>query len=88
MTLSHDHLVALRSYLKEFKATSNSTDPEHLKAAEVLNELIPALVDSISDEDLTNMTNQMWEFVMTGLVTKATGSGEPTNDDAETTDTN
>lgn len=74
MNLSPEHLVALRAYLKEF--TASSTDAEHQEQIDVINSLIPALVDSISDEEFTVMSNEMWGYVMTGIITTTWGDSD------------
>lgn len=75
MTLTKEHLDALRGYLKEFSAAP--LDASHQESADVVNSHIPALVDAISDEELTVMTNDMWSYIMTGIIS-APPQEEPT----------
>lgn len=82
MNLSAEHLTALRSYLKEF--TASTTEAEHQKQVDVINSLIPALVDTISDEELTAMSNEMWGYVMTGIITTNSADKESSSQAAET----
>ena len=79
MNLTPEHLASLRAYLKEF--TASSPDGAHQEQVNVVNSLIPALVDTISDEELTALSNDMWGFVLTGIIhpTK-NGGGELTEE--------
>lgn len=74
MNLTDTHLVELRAYLKGFvvAAQDESATPQ----AEALNALIPAIVDAISDDELTIMTNQTWGFVLESILASNTAPPE------------
>ena len=78
MTLTEVHLTELRNYLKEFKAFPK--DEADAGKAETINALIPALVETMTDEELTGAMNGMWSTIMTGIIQG------PEEDPASTTD--
>ena len=81
MTLTEIHLAELRSYLKEFRAFSK--DEADQAKAETINELIPMMVDTISDDELTSMSNQMWSFVTTVMLNRAIKAIGKENDNVD-----
>ena len=78
MTLSPEHLTQLRTYLKEFKASS--MDEANKEAAETVNNLIPALIDSIKDEELDHIMSDTWSYILFQLITQASQPQEPSPD--------
>ncbi len=83
MNLTPEHLTALRTYLKEF--TAAPLKEEDQSKAEAVNALIPAMIDAISDEELTDMTNRMWEFVMNSMMTSKPAEKETQTEQLNTT---
>jgi hypothetical protein len=64
--LAPEHMSALRSYLREFTASPvNGADQEK---ADVMNTLIPQIIDSLSDEELTYMMNDTWSYILTSMI--------------------
>lgn len=68
--LTSIHLTELRNYLKEFKAYPK--DEADQPKAELINQVLPAWIDTITDEDLTAMCHEMWGFVTTNLINNLT----------------
>lgn len=73
MTLTETHLTELRNYLKEFKAYPK--DEADQGKADIVTSLIPAMVEAITDEELTDMSNAMWGYTITNMVTSAIAPG-------------
>lgn len=81
--MSTAHLAELRSFLKEFKATP--LNEEYAPQAETVNALLPAMIDSITDEELSDLMNTSWEFILFNMLSQpAAANAEPKEEASQT----
>lgn len=64
--MTETHLTELRAFLKEYKA--QPLTPAYQEAADRVNDLIPALVDSIKDEELENIMMSFADYLMQSII--------------------
>ena len=56
-----------REHLKDYVATP--IRPEYQEHVDVLNSLIPAFVDAVTDEELERMIDLMCDYIMEQIIT-------------------
>lgn len=67
--MTPEALTAIRSYLKEFKAYPTGENEEEFKSqAAIVNLIIPAIVDKITDDEIEVMMHQTFSFVLTSIL--------------------
>ena len=64
--MTPEFLTELRTFLKGYKASP--TSEEHQLAADTVTNLIPALVDSISDAELEELYMLASDYIMTSII--------------------
>jgi len=60
------HLRELRKFLKNYRATP--LDASHQEQADIITGLIPALVDSITDEELSSLLFNFSDYLMNSII--------------------
>jgi hypothetical protein len=64
--MTPEFLTELRTFLKGYRASP--TSEEHQLAADTVTNLIPALVDSITDAELEELYMLASDYIMTSII--------------------
>jgi hypothetical protein len=73
--MTSEQIQSIRDYMKEFRA--HPTSDEFVKQAEIVNELIPSIVDEITDAEIEGMIHQTFSFVLHSILEAKTTEKEP-----------
>lgn len=61
--------------MKQFAAAPVGEDPDSKKEADVVNALIPIIVNEITDQELEEILHMMLQFILTDIVSKYIAAG-------------
>jgi hypothetical protein len=84
--MTSEQIQSIRDYMKEFRA--QPTSDEFIAQAEVVNQLIPSIVDEITDAEIEGMIHQTFSYILSSIInqkesndqTQTTSPIEPTED--------
>lgn len=80
--MTSEQLSMMRAYLKEFKFVA--PEEKYQEDADVANGLLPALVDSITDEELSSIIEEFRSYLLYSIIA-GPASTEPSGEETEIT---